>query len=92
MLLAEQLRDDRGVRALIVVDDRDDKMLARRFGLPYRDTPQLIVEMVVGGALAEADGERVWRACFSDRGRWAGCRVALAEARSGAAKHKETEA
>ncbi len=91
VLLAEQLRDDRGVRALIVVDDRDGKMLAQRFSLPYRDTPQLIVEMVVAGALTEANGQRVWRECFSDRGRWASYRAALAEARSAAAEHEESE-
>ncbi|MEI6449143.1 MAG: hypothetical protein WCP98_04235 [Actinomycetes bacterium] len=92
VLLAEQLRADRNVRVLIVVDDRDGKMLAQRFGLPYRDTPQLIIEMVVAGALTEADGRRVWRECFSDRGRWAGYRARLAEARSAAAEHQETEA
>jgi hypothetical protein len=36
------------------------------------DTPTIVLHMVCEGVLSKVDGEKVWSACFSNRGAWNG--------------------
>jgi hypothetical protein len=72
VLLAQRMRDtgECDEPLLLVDDQRHGKALARLRGLPFLDTPGLIIEMVCVGALPQALGAKVWRAAFSDRSKW----------------------
>jgi predicted nucleic acid-binding protein len=71
VLLAEHLRDDRGLRTVLLMDDIEHgKKLAAVRKLPVVDTQGLILEMVCGGVMPEALGGKVWRQSFSDHSKW----------------------
>jgi predicted nucleic acid-binding protein len=81
VVLAQDLRDSGECRPVLLLDDiRHGKNLATLRGLEVVDTPELIVEMVVAGAITKPLGGKVWRATFSDRSKWAGYPARLADA------------
>jgi len=81
VVLAQDLRDSGQAQPVLLLDDiRHGKNLAKPRGLDVVDTPGLIVEMVVAGAITKPLGGKVWRATFSDRSKWAGYDARLADA------------
>ncbi len=70
-------RRDEGEVFKLITDDREGKRLALDRDLEIFTTPTLIVEMVGAASFAYADGDRVWRQCFSNRQRWKGFRAAV---------------
>lgn len=58
--LAAELRAA-GRRPIVLVDDRLGADLCRRFGAPVLATHQVVVDMVLAGALPRFEGARVWR-------------------------------
>ena len=67
-----EVRREQGEEFTVITDDHYGKTLARDRQLKVVTTPSLVVEMVCAEALAYADGERVWRACFTNRDKWKG--------------------
>ncbi len=67
-----EVRREQGEKFTVITDDSYGKTLARDRQLKVLTTPGLVVEMVCAEALAYADGERVWRACFTNRDKWKG--------------------
>jgi hypothetical protein len=78
VLFAAKCRDE-GMREYVVVtDDRFGIDVARDRKLPLQNSPQVIVEMVCADSLSFADGDRVWRHCFTNRAKWSAYREAVA--------------
>lgn len=78
VVIAEEMTAT-GVVPLVCMDDRDGKDLARRARLNVADSAELVIEMVMEGAITEAIGDRIWRrGLFPDqREAWPGFRVRL---------------
>lgn len=58
----------------VITDDNEGKRLARDRDLKIITTQDLVSQMVCAEALDYADGDRVWRCCFSNPQRWKGYR------------------
>lgn len=67
-----EARREQGEEFAVITDDHYGKTLARDRKLKVVTTPGLVVEMVCAEALAYADGDRVWRGCFTNRSKWNG--------------------
>jgi hypothetical protein len=82
VLLAQYLRDSGECAdpVLLLDDVRHGKNLAAPRRLRVADTPALIIEMVCADAIPHALGQKVWRATFSDRAKWAAFDERLREA------------
>lgn len=81
VVLAQDLRDSGLVVPVLLLDDvAHGKNLARPRGLDVVDTPGLAIEMVLEEVITEPLGRRIWRACFSDRSKWAAFEKRLEEA------------
>jgi len=60
-VVAAQEMTARGIVPFVCMDDRDGKQLARQARLTFGDSPELVIEMVLQGAIRDSVGAQIWR-------------------------------
>lgn len=63
-------RHEQGETFTVVTDDNEGKNLARDRKLTVLTTPSLVRQMVCAEVLSFADGDRIWRRCFTNPQKW----------------------